>query len=580
MFGTRPGTNTSSEGALLTALANLAAGGVGTAIQKTTATTFTNVTIGAGTGTVTGVIIATANGFAGTSDGNPATPTITLTTSVTGLLKGNGTTMVAATAGTDYSTASATETLTNKTFDTAGTGNVFKINGTGITAVTGTGSVVLAASPTITGHMTVEGVTATGATGTGNFVFATSPTLSGAALGSTSTATTQSPNDNSTKLATTAYVDAAVLNFDSKPQVAYASTVALPANTYNNGTSGVGATLTGNSNGPLLIDSVTILVAQAGERVLVAGEATQANNGWYVITQVGVVAVSPYILTRATESDQAAEIGSGYLTSVIAPNGVTPGTGNNGKAFLSVAAADPFVVGTTNLTFSQIGGTYTNGNGISLSGSTFSIDTTVTVDKTTVQTLTNKTLTSPVLTTPTLGVASATTINKVTITAPATGATLTIVDGKTLTVSNSLTLAGTDTTTMTFPATSDTIAGLGTAQIFTGLNTFKQINFTNNAITATSNAATVPITHRFQTVTNNSAATLTITITTTSAVNGQLLMLEVLDFSAVAQTLTFVNTENSGVTVPATTNGSTTLPLTIGFKYNSATSKWRCIAVA
>lgn len=52
--------------------------------------------------------------------------------------------------------------------------------------------------------------------------------------------------------------------------------------------------------------------------------------------------------------------------------------------------------------------------------------------------------TSPTLVTPTLGVASATTINKVTLTAPATGSTLTIADGKTLTSSNTLTLAGTD----------------------------------------------------------------------------------------------------------------------------------------
>jgi hypothetical protein len=57
----------------------------------------------------------------------------------------------------------------------------------------------------------------------------------------------------------------------------------------------------------------------------------------------------------------------------------------------------------------------------------------------------------PTLTTPTLGVASATSINKVALTAPATGSTLTIADGKTLTANNSLTLSGTDATTMTFP---------------------------------------------------------------------------------------------------------------------------------
>lgn len=59
------------------------------------------------------------------------------------------------------------------------------------------------------------------------------------------------------------------------------------------------------------------------------------------------------------------------------------------------------------------------------------------------------------------------TYNKVTITAPATSATLTIADGKTLTMNNSITFAGTDATTMTFPSTTTTVAGLGIAQTFT-----------------------------------------------------------------------------------------------------------------
>jgi len=50
--------------------------------------------------------------------------------------------------------------------------------------------------------------------------------------------------------------------------------------------------------------------------------------------------------------------------------------------------------------------------------------------------------------------------NKVAITAPATGSTLTIADGKTLTANNSLTLAGTDGTTMTFPAASSSVGYL------------------------------------------------------------------------------------------------------------------------
>ncbi len=80
--------------------------------------------------------------------------------------------------------------------------------------------------------------------------------------------------------------------------------------------------------------------------------------------------------------------------------------------------------------------------------------------------------TSPTLVTPVLGVATATSVNKVAITAPATSATLTIADGKTLTANHSLTLAGTDSTTMTFPSTSATIARTDAAQTFTGTQTF------------------------------------------------------------------------------------------------------------
>jgi len=66
--------------------------------------------------------------------------------------------------------------------------------------------------------------------------------------------------------------------------------------------------------------------------------------------------------------------------------------------------------------------------------------------------------TSPSLTTPTLGVATATSINKMAITAPATSSTLAVADGKTFTVNNTITLAGTDSTTITLPSTTGTVA--------------------------------------------------------------------------------------------------------------------------
>ena len=67
------------------------------------------------------------------------------------------------------------------------------------------------------------------------------------------------------------------------------------------------------------------------------------------------------------------------------------------------------------------------------------------VDVSTAQTLTNKTLTAPVL-----GAATATSVNGLTITS-STG-TLTIAAGKTVTVSNTLTFAGTDASSVAFGA--------------------------------------------------------------------------------------------------------------------------------
>lgn len=80
--------------------------------------------------------------------------------------------------------------------------------------------------------------------------------------------------------------------------------------------------------------------------------------------------------------------------------------------------------------------------------------------------------TNPTLTAPVLGVATATSINKVAITPPVTGATITVADNKTLTVNSSLTLAGTDSTTVTFPSTNATVARTDAAQTFTGAQTF------------------------------------------------------------------------------------------------------------
>jgi hypothetical protein len=125
-----------------------------------------------------------------------------------------------------------------------------------------------------------------------------------------------------------------------KAPVRAATTAALPANTYNNGASGVGATLTGNANGALTAqDGVTLVV---GNRLLVKNEAAPENNGIYVVTQVGDGS-NPYILTRATDADIAAEL----LNAAVF---VSEGTTQADYAFVGTANA-PITVGTTALPF-------------------------------------------------------------------------------------------------------------------------------------------------------------------------------------------------------------------------------------
>src|SRR5216683_3244912 len=81
---------------------------------------------------------------------------------------------------------------------------------------------------------------------------------------------------------------------------------ALPSCTYNNGTAGVGATLTASSNGALTIDGYTALL---GDRVAVTQQsgANQPQNGIYSLTTLGDGS-HQWVLTRTTDFNTPAAI--------------------------------------------------------------------------------------------------------------------------------------------------------------------------------------------------------------------------------------------------------------------------------
>ena len=186
--------------------------------------------------------------------------------------------------------------------------------------------------------------------------------------------------------ATKAYVDNTTAGLNFHAAVHAATTANLDA-TYANGTGGVGATLTANANGALVVDGHTL---NANERVLVKNQTAGLENGIYVVTATGD-ASNPYVLTRATDADNSpsGEVAYGDFTFV------QQGTVNGGFGYI-VNTTGTITIGTTAILYVQFnaGQVVSAGNGLTepVAG-TLAIDTGVTVDLNTAQTLTNKTIT-------------------------------------------------------------------------------------------------------------------------------------------------------------------------------------------
>lgn len=191
-----------------------------------------------------------------------------------------------------------------------------------------------------------------------------------------------SANDAATK----AYVDNTTAGLNFHAAVHAATTANLDA-TYANGTGGVGATLTANANGALVVDGHTL---NANERVLVKNQTAGLENGIYAVTATGDIS-NPWVLTRATDADNSpsGEVAYGDFTFV------QQGSTNAGFGYI-VNTTGTITIGTTAISYIQFnaGQVVVAGNGLTESTpGTLAINTAVTVDLNTAQTLTNKTIT-------------------------------------------------------------------------------------------------------------------------------------------------------------------------------------------
>jgi len=163
-----------------------------------------------------------------------------------------------------------------------------------------------------------------------------------------------------------AYVDSVAQGLNIKASVRVATYAALPSYTYNNGTAGVGATITANAFGALVVDGQTI--STIGTRVLVKNE-TAGNapyNGIYTLTTAGGVA-DYFVLTRSLDMNVAIEFDGAFTF-------VSVGTENADTGW--VQTGEIVTVGTTPVVWTQFSGagqyTANTSAGLALNGTVFS----------------------------------------------------------------------------------------------------------------------------------------------------------------------------------------------------------------
>ena len=253
-------------------------------------------------------------------------------------------------------------------------------SGTGNTLVAGTLDVT--GNSTLTGNLEVDGstqldgnvtlgnaagdtVTVTGtATFTQSADFDGGLTIAGSQtvdMGGNRVANIGTPTQ-ATDAVTKAYVDGVKQALDIKDSVRVASQSNL-STSYNNGTSGVGATLTADGNGAITVNSIALT---SGDRVLVKAQTDASENGIYSVTTVGDVS-NPYVLTRATDADSSAEVTGGMFTFVEEGSDADAG-------FVLSNITGSATLGTDDLTITQFSGagSVTAGSGLSKSGNTLS----------------------------------------------------------------------------------------------------------------------------------------------------------------------------------------------------------------
>jgi hypothetical protein len=289
-----------------------------------------------------------------------------------------------------------------------------------------------------------------------------------------------------TDAATKLYVDTVAEGLSVKPAVRAATTANITA-TYDNGTAGVGSTLTIAATATLTIDGVNSW--SVGDGILVKNQTNAFENGRYYVSTVGNISAA-WVLTRCSKCDEPTEIPSMYVF-------VQEGTTYASTGWVATVEdfAD-FDVGVDDITFTQFSGagTYLAGDGLTITGSTFNVVGTadrITVNSDSVDIASTYIGQSSITTLGTIG----TGVWQGTIVGPTYGGTGVNNGSKTITLGGSFTHTGAHTLGLTTTAnTSVTLPTTGTLATLAGTESLSNKTITSSSFSGTTIAGSGLIT--------------------------------------------------------------------------------------